>query len=115
MRDFGALEGDMTVNTGTGEIEVHKKGRDEWIVNLVETGLPTLTGGRIKRLKPWLGSGTFMLTWGDGVSDVDIRKLLAFHRSHGKIATLTAVRRLYGHLTNGDQLSASGEAADVAG
>jgi glucose-1-phosphate cytidylyltransferase len=108
MRDFGALEGDMTVSTGTGEIQVHKKEKTDWTVNLVETGLPTLTGGRIKRLKPWLGTGTFMLTWGDGVSDVDIRKLLAFHRSHGKIATLTAVRPAarYGHLElNGDNIT----------
>jgi len=117
MRDFGALEGDMTVNTGTGEIEVHKKERDEWRVNLVETGLSTLTGGRIKRLKPWLGSGTFMLTWGDGVSDVDIRKLLAFHRSHGKLATLTAVRppARYGHLDiNGNQITSFTEKPQTA-
>jgi len=100
VRDFGALEGDMTVRTGTGEIEIHKSEQTDWVVDLVETGLPTLTGGRIKRLKPWLGSGTFMLTWGDGLSDVDIRKLLAFHRAHGKLATLTAVRppARYGHL-----------------
>jgi len=100
VRDFGALEGDMTVRTGTGEIEIHKSEQTDWVVDLVETGLPTLTGGRIKRLKPWLGSGTFMLTWGDGLSDVDIRKLRAFHRAHGKRATLTAVRppARYGHL-----------------
>ena len=117
MRDFGALEGHMTVNTGTGEVEIHKTEQDEWKVDLVETGLPTLTGGRIKRLKPWLGSGTFMLTWGDGVSDVDIRKLLAFHRSHGKLATLTAVRppARYGHLDlNGDEITSFTEKPQTA-
>ncbi|MFZ0257226.1 MAG: sugar phosphate nucleotidyltransferase, partial [Gammaproteobacteria bacterium] len=57
-----------------------------------DTGINTLTGGRIKRLGPYLDGDTFMLTWGDGVSDVNIRDLLAFHRSHGRLATLTAVR-----------------------
>ncbi|MDH5534283.1 MAG: glucose-1-phosphate cytidylyltransferase [Betaproteobacteria bacterium] len=117
MRDYGALEGDMTVNTKTGEVAVHKKEHTEWVVDLVETGLPTLTGGRIKRLKPWLGNGTFMLTWGDGVSDVDIRRLLAFHRSHGKLATLTAVRppARYGHLEiNGDNIMSFTEKLQTA-
>lgn len=117
MRDFGSLEGDMTVNTGTGEMLVHKREKTDWTVDLVETGLPTLTGGRIKRLKPWLGSGTFMLTWGDGVSDVDIRSLLAFHRSHGRIATLTAVRppARYGHLDlDGDRITNFSEKPQTA-
>lgn len=100
MKDFSALEGDMTVNTKTGEVKLHEQDRSEWTVHLVETGPNTMTGGRIKRLKPWLGDGTFMLTWGDGVSDVDLHDLLAFHRAHGKLATLTAVRppARYGHL-----------------
>lgn len=100
MKDYCALEGDMTVNTKTGEVKLHEKEKAEWIVDLVDTGLNTLTGGRIKRLKPWLGKRTFMLTWGDGVSNVDLKALLAFHRSHGKLATITAVRpsARYGHL-----------------
>jgi glucose-1-phosphate cytidylyltransferase len=71
-----------------------------WMLNLVETGLTTNTGGRIKRLARHLSDGTFMLTWGDGVSDVNLSKLLEFHKSHGKLATLTAVRppARYGHL-----------------
>jgi glucose-1-phosphate cytidylyltransferase len=64
----------------------------DWTVELVDTALATQTGGRIKRLAPYLGRGTFMLTWGDGLSDVDLRALLAFHRSHGRLATVTAVR-----------------------
>ena len=69
-------------------------------MDLVDTGQETATGGRIKRLKDWMGDGTFMLTWGDGVSDVDLDALLRFHRSHGKLATLTAVRppARFGHL-----------------
>ena len=117
MRDFGALEGDMTVRTSTGEVEIHKSEQTDWVVDLVETGLPTLTGGRIKRLKPWLGSGTFMLTWGDGLSDVDIGKLLAFHRAHGKLATLTAVRppARYGHLElDGDHITSFTEKPQTA-
>jgi glucose-1-phosphate cytidylyltransferase len=61
-------------------------------VELVETGQATMTGGRIKRLAPYVGDQTFMLTWGDGVSDVDLHKLLDFHRAHGRLATVTAVR-----------------------
>jgi glucose-1-phosphate cytidylyltransferase len=66
-----------------------------------------MTGGRIKRLQPWIGDETFMLTWGDGVSDIDLHRLLEFHRSHGKLATMTAVRppARYGHLDfDGDQV-----------
>jgi glucose-1-phosphate cytidylyltransferase len=117
MRDYSALEGDMTVNTKTGEVKIHEKEHPEWVVNLVDTGQSTLTGGRIKRLKPWLGDGTFMLTWGDGVSDVDIGKLLAFHRSHGKLATLTAVRppARYGHLEfKGDHITSFTEKPQTA-
>lgn len=74
---------------------------EEWVIDLVETGLTTNTGGRIKRLAPYLGTGTFMLTWGDGVSNVDLNKLVMFHRSHGKLATVTAVRppSRFGRLT----------------
>lgn len=70
-------------------------------VHLVETGQETLTGGRIKRLAPWLSNQTFMLTWCDAVADVNLHALLKFHRSHGKLATITAVRPLprFGHLT----------------
>lgn len=100
MKDFSALEGDMTLNTKTGEVKLYEQDRSEWSVDLIETGPNTMTGGRIKRLKPWLGNSTFMLTWGDGVSDVNLDELLAFHRAHGKLATLTAVRppARYGHL-----------------
>ena len=71
--------------------EFFQAGSDSWKVDLVDTGLPTQTGGRIKRLKPHLDNQTFMLTWGDGLADVDLDELLAFHRKHGRLATVTAV------------------------
>jgi glucose-1-phosphate cytidylyltransferase len=117
MKDFSTLESDMTVNTKTGEIKVYEKEKTDWIVDLVDTGLNTLTGGRIKRLKPWLGDSTFMLTWGDGVSDVNLDDLLAFHRAHGRLATLTAVRppARYGHLDfDGDQVNSFTEKPQTA-
>lgn len=84
---------------GNGHAEVHLK-RPDWIIHLVETGPETNTGGRIKALGPWLGDNTFFLTWGDGVSDVDLDALYAFHQDHGQPATLTAVHPppRFGHL-----------------
>lgn len=72
------------------KIVVHKKNYEEWKVTIVDTGLDTLTGGRIKRVKEYLNNETFMMTYGDGVSDINIKKLLDFHKSHGKLATLTS-------------------------
>jgi glucose-1-phosphate cytidylyltransferase len=93
MMEYCSLASSMTVNLASGEVEHHDGAhRPDWRVSLVDTGQATLTGGRIKRLAPYLGNETFMLTWGDGVSNVDLDKLLAFHRAHGKLATLTAVR-----------------------
>lgn len=92
MVDFATTQSNLTINMKNGEVVVHDGDKPEWTVELVDTGNKTMTGGRIKRLKPYLNNETFMLTWGDGVADIDIRQLLAFHRSHGKLATLTAVR-----------------------
>jgi glucose-1-phosphate cytidylyltransferase len=99
--DYCSLHSNLTVKTKNGDVQVH--GADhhpDWTVDLIDTGLETLTGGRIKRLAPYVGNQTFMLTWGDGVSNVELPKLLEFHRSHGKLATLTAVRPVarFGHL-----------------
>ena len=105
MLDYCALSSDLTVNLGNGNRILHKNNKLDWKVQLTDTGLLTQTGGRIKRLAPFMGDGTFMLTWGDGLSDINLHDLLAFHRSHGKLATLTAVRppARYGHLRlNGD-------------
>ena len=98
--DYCALGGNVLVDFNTRRVATNGDANLRWTVNLVETGLTTNTGGRIKRLAGHIGDGTFMLTWGDGVSDINLHKLLEFHYSHGKLATLTAVRppARYGHL-----------------
>lgn len=100
MLDYCSLESNLTINLRSGEVKRYDAVHPDWNVDLIDTGMATLTGGRIKRLQPFLGKETFMLTWGDGVSDVDLTKLLAFHRAHGKLATMTAVRppARFGHL-----------------
>ncbi|NEQ69443.1 MAG: glucose-1-phosphate cytidylyltransferase [Symploca sp. SIO2D2] len=108
--DYFALESDLTIDTATGHFERHDNNRsnERWKVDLIDTGLPTMTGGRIKRLRPYLNDETFMLTWGDGVSNVDLSKLLEFHRSHGKLVTMTAARppARFGHIEiNGNQIT----------
>jgi glucose-1-phosphate cytidylyltransferase len=92
MVDYCALQSNITVKLQKGEVEFHDHHEQDWTVELVDTGFKTQTGGRIKRLKSYLNNETFMLTWGDGVSNINIHELLAFHRSHGKLATVTAVR-----------------------
>ena len=100
MLDYCALCSDLTVNLRNGDVKFHNNNNFDWTTELIDTGLKTQTGGRIKRLAPFVKNETFMLTWGDGLADIDINKLLDFHRSHGKLATLTAVRppARFGHL-----------------
>jgi glucose-1-phosphate cytidylyltransferase len=101
MIDYASLQRDITVSLRDGHVTANGDGEEDWNVELVDTGLKTQTGGRIKRLEERLRpGGTFMLTWGDGVSDVDLHKLIAFHKAHGKLATMTAVRppARFGHL-----------------
>jgi glucose-1-phosphate cytidylyltransferase len=105
MIDYSSLNRDLTVEMRTGAVTFSHGSVMNWRVDLVDTGMNTMTGGRIRRLERIVGNETFMLTWGDGVSDVNLHKLLSFHRSHGKLATLTAVRPTarFGHLEmNGD-------------
>jgi len=90
--DYIALGGDLTVSLGEGTVEARGGERMDWTVHLVETGDGTATGGRVKRMNDYLRNGTFMLTYGDGLADLDPNELLAFHRAHGKLATITAVR-----------------------
>jgi glucose-1-phosphate cytidylyltransferase len=108
MMDYAQLDGDLSLDFTTGSTSCRRSETfRQWKVQLIETGLHTQTGGRLKRLRPHMGDETFMLTWGDGLSNVDLRKLLAFHRSHGKLATVTAVRprARFGHLEfEGDRL-----------
>lgn len=76
---------------GTNEMIVHRNNAERWKVTVVDTGLNTMTGGRIKRVQPYIGNEPFMLTYGDAVCDVNIEDLVRFHKKHGKLATLTAV------------------------
>jgi glucose-1-phosphate cytidylyltransferase len=102
MIDYCRLTSDLTVKLRSGDVMRRGNGADncEWVVDLVDTGPTTQTGGRVKRLAPYLGNSPFMMTYGDGVSDVNIKDLLAYHKQQGKLATLTAVRppARFGHM-----------------
>ncbi|MFW6066901.1 MAG: glucose-1-phosphate cytidylyltransferase [Myxococcota bacterium] len=107
--DYCTMAGDMAIDLERGTVTPVAGGlKPDWHVKLVDTGIYTNTGGRIKRLAPHVGNETFMLTWGDGVADIDVDALLDFHRSHGKLATLTAVHPVarFGHLEiDGDRVA----------
>src|SRR5262245_4679225 len=90
--NFYALNNDLTVDLASGASTIHRGSAPKWKVHLVDTGAETQTGGRVKRLRGHLQDGTFLMTYGDGVADVDVKSLIEFHRSHGKLATVTAVR-----------------------
>src|ERR1700759_4708734 len=93
--DFCRFNTDLTVKLGSGDVMRHGGTSDianAWTVELLDTGLETPTGGRVKRLAPFLGNDTFMMTYGDGVSDVNVHQLVEFHKRNKKLATLTAVR-----------------------
>ncbi len=91
--DYFLHNSDVTFDytNGHNEVTVHNSNIENWKVTVVDTGLHTMTGGRIKRIQKYIGNETFLMTYGDGVCDVDILKLVEFHKSHGKKATLTAV------------------------
>lgn len=89
---YRSLNADFTVNLRSGHVLPHESSDIDWNVTLVQTGRDSMTGGRVKRLQPFIGNEPFMLTYGDGLSDVDLKDLLDFHRSHGKMVTVTAVR-----------------------
>lgn len=86
------MRGSLTINLGTGYVDMHDEIKNDWVVHLMDTGLNASTGGRLMRLKNLLQDGTFMMTYGDGVADVDIQVLVRHHYNHGKCATVTAVR-----------------------
>jgi glucose-1-phosphate cytidylyltransferase len=83
---------DVTIDLSDNKIEIHNAKAEPWKVTLVDTGLNTMTGGRIKRIQEFVGNKTFMLTYGDGVGNIDIKALVEFHKKHGKYATVTAVQ-----------------------
>ena len=90
--DYRTLNTDFTVDLATGDVTPHQLNDVDWNVTMVDTGLNTMTGGRIKRIQPFMGNETFLLTYGDGLSDVNLDTLIKFHKSHGKMITMTAVR-----------------------
>ena len=103
--DYYSLNGSITIDLASGEVQTGERECEDWVVHLKNTGMKANTGGRVRRLRPWLGDSTFMVTYGDGVSNIDLRALLAFHRSHGRVATVTAVRppaRFGGLIFDGD-------------
>ena len=90
--NYRALNADFTVDLQSGAVTPHQLDEVDWRVTLVDTGLQTMTGGRVKRMQPFIGNETFLLTYGDGVANADLEALFAFHRKHGKMVTVTAVR-----------------------
>ncbi|MBC7542330.1 MAG: glucose-1-phosphate cytidylyltransferase [Candidatus Sericytochromatia bacterium] len=90
--DYHTLNGSMKIDLATGIVDPIEKQVEDWRIHLIDTGLHSMTGGRIKRLQPALGNETFMVTYGDGVANIDLHALLAFHKAQGKLATVTAVR-----------------------
>lgn len=90
--DYLSLNGSMSINLGSGKIESSNRDSENWVIHLVDTGFDTPTGSRVHRMRPLLGDEPVLVTYGDGVANVDLAKLMSFHRSHGKLATVTAVR-----------------------
>lgn len=116
--NFYAINNDITIDLSSGNTIIHGGKQPDWKIHVVDTGLHTQTGGRLKRLGKWLrGEDAFMFTYGDGVADIDIEGLLAFHRSHGRMATVTTVRSpsRFGRIAfSGDTISAFYEKPEAA-
>ena len=89
--NYRTLNADFSVDLKTGDVTPHQLVEQDWKVTLVDTGLHSMTGGRVRRMKPYIGNESCLLTYGDGVSNVDLDQLIAFHQSHGKMVTVTAV------------------------
>ncbi len=115
--DRHQLAGNLSIDFSHDRVRREKTESEDWSVHLIETGLHTQTGGRVERLRRWLGNETFMLTYGDGLSDVDLIELLSYHRSHGRLATVTAVRppARFGGLTLNGELVEDFTEKSVAG
>ena len=106
--DYHGLSGNLTIDLASGHLSATDRTIEDWTVHLVDTGASTNTGGRVRRMRSLVGSETFMATYGDGVSDIDLTALLRFHKEHGRLATLTAVRppaRFGGLVFEGDVIT----------
>ena len=113
---YRTMNANFTVDLGTGVVHPHQTEKIDWSVTLVDTGLDTMTGGRVKRLQSFIGNETFMLTYGDGVADINLDAVLKFHKSHGKMVTLSAVRPAarFGDLEfDGDRVSSFQEKSQL--
>ena len=105
---YRTLNADFSVDLANGEVQSHQTDKVDWKVTLVQTGLDSMTGGRVKRMQPYIGNEPFLLTYGDGVANIDIDALVAFHKQHGKMVTVSAVHpgARFGELEmEGDQVS----------
>lgn len=106
--DYFELNGSLKVDFPNAKVEVYDKECEDWCVNLIETGQVTATGGRVKRMQRWIGNEPFMMTYGDGVSNINIKELVDFHFANRSIATVSAVRppaRFGGLIFNGNRVS----------
>jgi len=90
--NYRNLNSDFTINLSTGSIYSYQENKNDWKVTLIDTGKETMTGGRVKRMQSFIENKTFLLTYGDGVADINIDELIKFHKSHGKMVTVSAVR-----------------------
>jgi len=99
--NYAFLNSDFQINLKDGKVTPFKKNEKDWSINLIDTGLNTMTGGRLKRLKKFIGDETFLLTYGDAVTDLNINKVLEYHKKHGRMVTITGVRppARFGELT----------------
>ena len=99
--NYAFLNCDFKINLKDGKVSPYKKKEKDWSINLIDTGINTMTGGRLKRLKNFIGNETFLLTYGDAVTDLNINRVLEFHKKHGKMVTVTGVRppARFGELT----------------
>jgi glucose-1-phosphate cytidylyltransferase len=114
--DYAAFSSSLTVDLAKNQVQMHGNAAEDWVAHLINTGTETQTGGRLKRLQPWLQGETFMITYGDGISNVDLDKLIKFHRAQGRIGTVTAVRppaRFGGVLFDGDLVAAFTEKPQI--
>jgi len=114
--DYRYRHADLTVDLGAGSVQTHHSPHEDWTIDLIETGLATATGGRVRRVADWLPDDDFCLTYGDGLATVDLHALLEFHRAHGRLATLTAIRppsRFGGLVLDGDDVTEFSEKPQI--
>ena len=114
---FNSINSDFSIDMYSGELKTHNNNSLDWKVTLVDTGQDSMTGGRVKRMQPYIGDEPFMLTYGDGVADINVDALVKFHENHGKMVTVTAVHPVarFGELTiDGDYVKSFKEKPQVA-